>query len=73
MKIKVTEIDIESGEDPIEFAAERAFGKHVTVDRKFLMVEGNRHPFRLPLSAELWYRSWYLTGKGKPFTFEINN
>lgn len=71
MKVHVTQTDIESGEDPIEFAAERAFGKSVTVERKFMLVEGCHLPFRLPLGVELWYRTWYLTGKGQPFSFDI--
>lgn len=71
MKVNVTQKDIESGVNPIESALSRQFDVKAVVDRKFILFEENRHPFRLPLSAELFNEKWNLGKEVKPFSFDI--
>lgn len=75
MKVEVTQADIDfigdSGLNPIELAILRQYGKDCSVDKRFIIFDGNRFPFRLPLSAEVFIQSWYRGSKVEPFTFDV--
>jgi hypothetical protein len=75
MKIEVTQEDIDRAskhkDNPIEYAVLRQYAMDCSVDKKFIVFEGNRFPFRLPLGAEVWVSSWFRGVEVKPFSFDV--
>lgn len=71
MRIKLTKTDIESGENPVEFALERVLRKHCVVHGRTAVVDGSRLPLILPPEAEVVAKRWENGMHIEPMTMEV--